>query len=49
MADIRMCFPGGLRKAFTMSYDDGVVQDVRLIKIMKERTVLECVAIEKKA
>jgi len=36
MADVRMCFPDGLHKAFTMSYDDGVVQDVRLIKIMKE-------------
>ncbi len=28
-------FPGFRRKAFTMSYDDGVEQDIRLIEIMK--------------
>ena len=27
-------FPGGLRKAVTLSYDDGVEQDVRLIEIL---------------
>lgn len=32
---IQMCFPGGRPKAFTLSYDDGVKQDVRLIEIMK--------------
>lgn len=29
-------FPGGKEKAFTMSYDDGVRQDARLIEIMKK-------------
>ena len=32
MAD--MCFPGGKRKALTLSYDDGVEQDIRLLEIM---------------
>lgn len=36
MADICMCFPGGLHKAFTMSYDDGVEQDKKLIAIMRK-------------
>jgi peptidoglycan-N-acetylglucosamine deacetylase len=27
------CFPGGRRKCLTMSYDDGVVQDRRLVEI----------------
>ncbi len=31
-----MRFPGFKQKAFTMSYDDGTVHDVRLVKIMKE-------------
>ncbi len=31
-----MRFPGGRLKAFTMSYDDGVEQDIRLIEIMKK-------------
>ena len=34
MAGIVMRFPGGLAKALTLSYDDGVEQDVRLIEIM---------------
>ena len=29
-------FPGGRKKSFTMSYDDGVETDVRLIEIMKK-------------
>lgn len=33
---VLMCFPGGKRKAFTMSYDDGVEQDIRLIELMKK-------------
>ena len=33
---IIMRFPGGLAKTFTMSYDDGVWQDVELIRIMKK-------------
>ena len=31
-----MRFPGGLDKTFTMSYDDGVIQDVRLLSVMKK-------------
>ena len=31
-----MRFPGGKIKAFTMSYDDAVVQDIRLIEIMNK-------------
>ena len=34
MADIFMRFPGGKAKALTLSYDDGVEQDQKLIKIM---------------
>ena len=34
MNSIRMRFPGGLGKAFTMSYDDGVEQDKKLISLM---------------
>jgi len=30
-----MCFKDGKRKAMTLSYDDGVVQDIRLSEIMK--------------
>lgn len=33
---IFMRFPGGLSKALTLSYDDGVEEDVRLIEIMKQ-------------
>lgn len=35
MADLKMRFPGGRKKAVTLSYDDGVEQDARLIEIMK--------------
>lgn len=35
MASIFMRFPEGRKKALTLSYDDGVEQDVRLIEIMK--------------
>lgn len=34
MSDMLMRFPGGKPKAFTMSYDDGVETDKRLIEIM---------------
>lgn len=34
MAALHMRFPGGLGKALTLSYDDGVQQDVRLIEIL---------------
>ncbi|MDY3919785.1 MAG: polysaccharide deacetylase family protein [Candidatus Limivivens sp.] len=35
MAEIKMRFPGGKPKALTLSYDDGVEQDIRLIEMMK--------------
>ncbi len=31
-----ICFKGGKRKVMTLSYDDGVVQDIRLSEIMKK-------------
>ncbi len=34
-----MNFPGFRKKAFTMSYDDGVEQDIRLIEIMQRHGV----------
>lgn len=36
MAELKMRFPGGLAKSFTMSYDDGVEQDKKLASIMKK-------------
>ena len=33
MNKVYQCFPGGKHKALTMSYDDGKVQDRRLIEI----------------
>ena len=36
MANIFMRFPGGRTKALTLSYDDGVEQDVKLINIMNQ-------------
>lgn len=36
MSEFYMRFPGGKSKALTLSYDDGVEQDVELIRIMKE-------------
>lgn len=36
MAYIFMRFPNGKKKALTLSYDDGVGQDIRLIDIMKK-------------
>ena len=38
---IHMRFPGGKPKAFTMSYDDGVYQDLRLIAIL-DQNGLKC-------
>ena len=40
MAKIFMRFPGGKVKALTLSYDDGVEQDIRLIDIMKEHGLM---------
>lgn len=31
-----MLFPNGLEKAFTLSYDDGVIQDKRFIELLKK-------------
>lgn len=31
---LSMCFPEGRRKALTLSYDDGVEQDIRLLEIL---------------
>ncbi len=36
MSEIQLLFPGQKRKALTLSYDDGVEQDVRLIDIMQK-------------
>lgn len=36
MSCVVMRFPGGKQKAFTMSYDDGLYQDIRLLDIMKK-------------
>ncbi len=36
MAHIFMRFPNGKKKVLTLSYDDGVDQDIRLISIMKK-------------
>ena len=36
MSSIFMRFPGGRSKALTLSYDDGVRQDKRLLEIMKK-------------
>ena len=33
------CFPGGKRKALTMSYDDGRVQDRRLVEIFNRHGI----------
>lgn len=34
MSNFNMAFPEGKRKALTLSYDDGVEQDIRLLEIM---------------
>lgn len=39
MNNIKILFPQGKKKAFTMSYDDGVVQDKRLIDIMNSNEI----------
>lgn len=36
MSNIFMRFPGGKSRALTLSYDDGVEQDIRLMDIMKQ-------------
>ena len=39
MGSIFMRFPGGRSKALTLSYDDGVRQDRRLLEIMKKHSL----------
>lgn len=39
MSAIFMKFPGGIKKALTLSYDDGVEQDVRLLSIMQKHGI----------
>ena len=34
MKVVQLCFPQGMKKAFTLSYDDGIIQDKKLIEIM---------------
>ena len=34
---MKLRFPGGLKNALTFSYDDGVEQDIELIRLMNER------------
>ena len=36
MKIVQMCFPDGKKKAFTTSYDDGVIQDRRLVALMNQ-------------
>lgn len=36
MKEMYLRFPGGKRKAFTLSYDDNITQDERLIELMKK-------------
>ena len=33
---IQRCYPGGKRKAFNISYDDGVVQDIRFVELLNK-------------
>lgn len=33
---IRRCYPGGKRKAFNVTYDDGVTQDVRFVNLLNK-------------
>ena len=35
----RMLFPQGKRKAFTLSYDDGITQDRRLVELFNQHHV----------
>lgn len=39
MQQFQMLFPGGKAKALTLSYDDGVEQDLHLIELMKQHGV----------
>ena len=37
--EFTLCYPGFHRKAFTFSYDDGVIQDVEVISILKRHSM----------
>ena len=37
---ISMRFPEGLDRALTLSYDDGVEQDIRLMEILDRKSVV---------
>ncbi len=32
----KLLYPGGKKKVFTVSYDDGVIQDVRFVKLLNK-------------
>lgn len=36
---LKMLFPNGVKKAFTLSYDDGLFDDIRLMELMAEKGV----------
>ncbi len=36
---VQMRFPGGRAKALTLSYDDGVKEDIRLVKLMQQHGI----------
>ena len=38
--EIKKRFPGGRKKAVTLSYDDGVTQDIRLIDMMNQNGII---------
>ena len=35
MRKIRKLYPGGKEKAFNISYDDGILQDVRFVRLLR--------------
>lgn len=39
MSIVKYLFPGGRTKAFTLSYDDGVAQDIRLVEIFNKHNL----------
>ena len=39
MNEMYLRFPGGRKKAFTISYDDNTTQDERLIELMKQYNI----------
>ena len=39
MKNIYICFPGGKHKVLTMSYDDGKIDDYRLVSIFNKNGI----------